>query len=138
MLGIFDLGITSKNGYNIKECGIFYLGITSKNVVNDFFFLFFQFIIFDGIIFLLFLLNENFYHLISKHPFVLIQSINEWTECICIGMCWEFSVCRNLLCGFLVIKVLVLILCSFTQNQKQKHTKGISCGHFNEKLLVWF
>ena len=72
MLGIFDLGITSKNGYNIKECGIFGLGITLKNVVNDFFFLFFQFIILDAIIFLLFLLNEKFCHLISKHPFVLI------------------------------------------------------------------
>ena len=31
MLEIFYLGITSKNGYNIKESGIFYLGITSKN-----------------------------------------------------------------------------------------------------------
>ena len=60
---IFDLGITSKNGYMIKECGIFYLGITSKNVFNDFFFLFFQFIILDAIFFLLFLLNEKFCHL---------------------------------------------------------------------------
>ena len=135
MLQIFDLGInqrmsiTSKNigfflfGYNIKECGIFYLGITLKNVVNDFFFLFFQFIILDAIIFLLFLLNEKFCPLISEHPFVLIQSIHEWTECICIGMYWEFSVCGNLLCGFLVIEVLVLVLCSFAQNQKQSTKK---------------
>ena len=72
MLEIFDLSITSKNGYNIKECGIFDLGITSKNVVNDFFFLFFQFIILDAIIFLLLLLNEKFCHLISEHPFILI------------------------------------------------------------------
>ena len=28
----FDLGITSKNGYMIKECGIFDWGIASKNV----------------------------------------------------------------------------------------------------------
>ena len=138
MLVIFDLGITSKNGYMIKECGIFYLGITSKNVFNDFFFLFFQFIILDAIIFLLSLLNEKFCPLISEHPFVLIQSIHECTECICIGMYWEFSVCRNLLCSFLVIEVLVLVLCFVAQNQKQKHTKRIPCGHFNEKLLVWF
>ena len=149
MLGIFDLGITSKNGYMIKECGIFDLGITSKNVFNDFFFLFFQFIILDAIIFLLFLLNEKFCHLISEHPFVLIQSIHEWTECICIGMYWEFSVCRNLLCGFLVIEVLVVsvicagkftffvffVICCVAQNHKQKHTKRISCGHFNEIKL---
>ena len=114
------------------------MGITSKNVVNNFFFLFFQFIILDAIIFLLFLLNETFCHLISEHPFILIQSIHEWTECICIGMYWEFSVYRNLLCSFLVIEVLVLVLCFVVQNQKQKHTKRISCGHFNEKLLVWF
>ena len=38
-------------GYNIKEYGISNLGITSKNVVNDFFFLFFQLIILDAIIF---------------------------------------------------------------------------------------
>ena len=141
---IFDLGITSKNGYMIKECGIFYLGITSKNVFNDFFFLFFQFIILDAIIFLLFLLNEKFYlnekfcHLISEHQFVLIESFHEWTECICIGMYWEFSVCGNLLCGFSAIEVLVLVLCSFAPNQKQSTKKKISCGHFNEKLLVWF
>ena len=114
------------------------MGITSKNVVNDFFFLFFQFIILDAIIFFLFLLNESFCHLILEHPFVLIQSIHEWTECICIGMYWKFSVCRNLLCSFLVIEVLVLVLCFVAQNQKQKHTKRISWGHFNEKLLVWF
>ncbi|KAL0015928.1 hypothetical protein SO802_002997 [Lithocarpus litseifolius] len=40
----------------------------------------------DAIILLLFLLNEKFYHLISEHPFVLIQNFHEWTECICIGM----------------------------------------------------
>ena len=62
-------------GYNIKEwiydqrMWDFWFGITSKNVFNDFFFLFFQFIILDAIIFLLFLLNEKFYHLISEHPF---------------------------------------------------------------------
>ena len=97
----------------IKECGIFDLGITSKNVFNNFFFffLFFQFIILDAIIFLLFLLNEKFCHLISEHPFVFIQSFHKWTKCICIGMYWEFYVCRNLLCGFLVIEILVLVLC---------------------------
>ena len=52
----------------------------TSNVVNDFFFLFFQFIISDAIIFLLFLLNEKFYHLISEYPFILIQSIHEWTK----------------------------------------------------------
>ena len=146
---IFDLGITSKNGYMIKECGIFYLGITSKNVFNDFFFLFFQFIILDAIIFLLFLLNEKFCHLISKHQFIFIQSFDEWTECICIGMYWEFSVCKNLLCGFLAIEVLVVsvicagkftffvvsVICCVAQNHKQKHTKRFSCSHFNEIKL---
>ena len=53
-------------------------------------------------------------------------------------MYWEFSVCKNLLCGFLVIEVFVLVFCFVAQNQKQKHTKRIFCGHFNEKLLVWF
>ena len=91
MLGIFDLGITSKKMMDIlfsAGTGVpyfpFQLGgsgdkteITS-NVVNDFFFLFFQFIILDAIIFLLFLLNEKFCHLILEHPFVLIQSIHEW------------------------------------------------------------
>ena len=42
------------------------------------------------------------------------------------------------MCGFLVIEVLVLVLCFIAQNHKQKHTKRISRGHFNEKLLVWF
>ena len=51
-----------------SDLGIFYLGITSKNVFNDFFFLFFQFIILDAIIFLLLLLSEKFCHLISEHP----------------------------------------------------------------------
>ena len=113
-------------GYNIKECGIFDLGITSKNVLNDFFFLFFQFIILDAIIFLLFLLNEKFCHLISEYPFVLIRfdSVHPWMDRMyLIGMYWEFSICRNLLCGFLVKEVLVLVLCSVAQNQKQKHTK---------------
>ena len=123
------MGITSKKKMDIlffAGMGVpyfpFQLGslgdkteITS-NVANDFFFLFFHFIILDAIIFLLFLLNEKFCHLISKHPFVLIQSIHEWTKCICIGMYWEFSIYRNLLCGFLVIEVLVLILCSVAQN----------------------
>ena len=35
-----------------------------------------------------------------------------------IGMYREFFVCRNLLCGFLVIEVLVLVSCSVAQNQK--------------------
>ena len=68
-------------GYNIKECGISNLGITSKNVVNDFFFLFFQLIILDAIIFLLFLLNEKFCHLILEYLFVLIRFavvVEEW------------------------------------------------------------
>ena len=50
-------------------------------------------------------------------------------------MYWEFFICRNLLCGFLVIEVLVLVLCSVAQNHKQKHTKRISFGHFNEIKL---
>ena len=111
-------------GYNIKKCEIFDLGITSKNVLNDFFFLFFQFIIIDAIIFLLFLPNEKFCHLISEHPFVLIQSIHEWTECICIGMYWEFSVCRNLLCGFLVIEVLVLVYVLLHKTINRSTQKG--------------
>ena len=130
------MGITSKKRIDI--CDLLERVSMISNVVNDFFLLFFHFIILDAIIFLLFLINEKFCHLISEHPFVLIQSIHEWTECICIGMYWEFSVYRNLLCSFLVIEVLVLVLCFVVQNQKQKHTKRISCGHFNEKLLVWF
>ena len=103
----------------IKECGIFYLGITlnEKFLLNEKFFCnnfsTGVIIILDAIIFLLFLLNEKFCHLISEHPFILIQSFHEWTECICIGMYWEFFVCRNLLCGFLVIAVLVVsIICA--------------------------
>ena len=68
-------------GYNIKECEIFDLGITSKNVLNDFFFLFFQLIILDAIIFLLFFLNEKFCHLILEYLFVLIRfavMVEEW------------------------------------------------------------
>ena len=103
----------------IKECGIFYLGITlnEKFLLNEKFFCnnfsTGVIIILDAIIFLLFLLNEKFCHLISEHPFILIQSFHEWTECICFGMYLEFFVCRNLLCGFLVIAVLVVsIICA--------------------------
>ena len=124
-------------GYNIKES------------VQWFLFLVLSVYYFRCNNFFVVLAQWKFCHLISEHPFVLIQSFHEWTECICIGMYWEFSVCRNLLCGFLVIKVLVVsvicavkftffvvfVICCVAQNHKEKHTKRMSCGHFNEIKL---
>ena len=141
------MGITSKNigfflfGYNIKECGIFDLGITLKNVVNDFFFLFFQFIILDAIIFLLFLLNEKFCPLISEHPFVLIcfDSEHPWMD--------RMYLYWNVLGIFCLREFVVWFSCNrsscpsfmfFCTKPETEHKKKISCGHFNEKLLVWF
>ena len=115
-------------GYNIKECGQWFL------------FLILSVYYFYAIIFLLFLLNEKFCPLISEHPFVLIcfDSEHPWMD--------RMYLYWNVLGIFCLREFVVCFSCNrsscpsfmFCTKPETEHTKNISCGHFNEKLLVWF